>query len=546
MVRMNNRKVGLNSDKKTINIILGFLLIIILLKIASGVTEKVSEMITSYTNSNEINILSSYENSYMEDEVEKYAEKEGIDVNFEYMGDLDMVDELNRNSESYDAVWISNSMWLYMLENPYLYSDSKSISISPVVFGIKENKAKELGLTDKNVTNTDIMNLIKENKIKYVMNSVTQTNTGATAYLGFLTSLAGNPEVLTESMIHNESLINNLKDVFKGVSRVSGDESYLEEMFLKKDNYEAIIASEASLININKKLQSKNKEQLHLIYPTDGVAINDSAFAFIDNKENKEDNFLKIQNYLLSKNGQKLLENNGQRTWYGGTTTNANKKVFNKDWGIDTNKYLNVTRFPSKKVMTEALNLYIEEMRKPTHVVFCLDYSGSMYGSGYEDLTSAMEYILNREEAAKDKLQFSKKDKITVITFGNNIKNVWTTTGDNTSDLIQKIKDEKVEGGTALYAAIEKGLAELENESDDYTKTIIAMTDGEINIGKFEDLRDLYKSGSSKISEIPIYSITFGNANEAQLTHIATLSNAKVFDGTYDLLDAFKEVRSYN
>ena len=74
--------------------------------------------------------------------------------------------------------------------------------------------------------------------------------------------------------------------------------------------------------------------------------------------------------------------------------------------------------------MTEALNLYIEEMRKPTHVVFCLDYSGSMYGSGYEDLTSAMEYILNREEASKDKLQFSKKDKITVITFGNNIKNV--------------------------------------------------------------------------------------------------------------------------
>ena len=59
VVRMNNRKISLNSDKKTINIILGFLLIIILLKIASGVTEKVSEMITSYSNSNEINILSS-------------------------------------------------------------------------------------------------------------------------------------------------------------------------------------------------------------------------------------------------------------------------------------------------------------------------------------------------------------------------------------------------------------------------------------------------------------------------------------------------------
>ena len=45
VVRMNNRKISLNSDKKTINIILGFLLIIILLKIASSVTEKVMKLI---------------------------------------------------------------------------------------------------------------------------------------------------------------------------------------------------------------------------------------------------------------------------------------------------------------------------------------------------------------------------------------------------------------------------------------------------------------------------------------------------------------------
>ena len=72
------------------------------------------------------------------------------------------------------------------------------------------------------------------------------------------------------------------------------------------------------------------------------------------------------------------------------------------------------------------------------------------------------------------------------------------------------------------------------------------MTDGEINIGKFEDLRDLYKSGSSKISEIPIYSITFGNALEDELEDIASLTNAKVFDGKINLLNAFKEVRCYN
>ena len=98
-------------------------------------------------------------------------------------------------------------------------------------------------------------------------------------------------------------------------------------------------------------------------------------------------------------------------------------------------------------------------------------------------------------------------------------------------------------GSTALYNAIIEGLNILNNEDDKYTKTIIAMTDGAVNVGSFSDLKSKY----NKINkEIPIYSITFGSANERQLKEIADLSNAKVFDGKSDLLKAFKEVRGYN
>ena len=38
----------------------------------------------------------------------------------------------------------------------------------------------------------------------------------------------------------------------------------------------------------------------------------------------------------------------------------------------------------------------------------------------------------------------------------------------------------------------------------------------------------------------------FGSADESQLKDIANLTNAKVFDGRTDLLNAFKEVRGYN
>lgn len=495
-------------------------------------------------NSKTFTILSSYENKSMEDEIKKVAKEKKINVNFVYKGDLDIVSELNYSKEDYDAVWISNSMWFYMLDNPYLPTDSKSVSISPVVIGIKKSKAESLNLSNDNFTNEILLDLIKNKKISYVMNSVTSTNTGATAYFGLLNSLAGNPEVLTKEIIDDESLQNNLKDIFSGVSRVSGDEEYLSTMFINSDTYEAIIADESTLININKELNRLGKEELILFYPKDGVPICDSAFAYINNGYDKEEKFLELQSYLLSEEGQKSLEKSGKRTWYGGVSNNADKSIFNPKWGIDTTKYLNVTKFPSKDVMSYALNVYIEMLRKPNHSVFVLDYSGSMYGDGIEELKSAMEYILNYESASKDKLQFTEKDKITIIPFSSYVIDIFSTNnGKDTKDLLEKINSIDPGGNTALYDGIEEALKILSKEDESYTTTVIAMTDGAVNVGSFYDLKSYYKKLNLNI---PVYGITFGNAVEYELENIADLTNAKVFNGKEGLLKAFKEVRGYN
>ena len=532
--------------KKTNNMITIFMtvvMIIIAYFLLSSIFFSILRNSGNSDSSKDLNILSSYENADLEEDIIRYAKSKKISVNFKYMGDLEIVDELNNNSKAYDAVWISNSMWLYMLNNTYLTSENKSISISPVVFGVKKSKAKELNLMNDDVSLNDILNLITQKKLKYVMSSVTKTNTGATAYLGFVNALAGNPEILSVKHLENEKLIKNLTNLFSGVERVSGDENYLKEMFISNDEYEAVIADEASLININNLLKEKNKEELYFIYPTDGVAINDSTLGFISNDETKKDKFLTIQNYLLSDEGQEMLQKLGRRTWYGGVNSNADKTIFNPEWGIDTSKYLNVTKFPSKEVMTKAINLYIESLRKPTHVVFCLDYSGSMYGSGIDELVEAMDYILDYDKASEDKLQFSKYDKVTVIPFSSKVIDVWSADGQDTDLLRDKIKQEQVGGSTALYDAIIKGLEVLDNESDDYTKTIIAMTDGAVNIGTFNNLKKAYLDINKSI---PVYSITFGSAREKQLNQISQFTNAKVFDGKTNLLNAFKEVRSYN
>ena len=167
-----------------------------------------------------------------------------------------------------------------------------------------------------------------------------------------------------------------------------------------------------------------------------------------------------------------------------------------------------------------------------------------MQGSGYNSLVDAMHYILDYNQASEDKLQFSKHDKITILPFSSSVQAPWTTTnGMQTSDLIQKIYEKRPSGGTAIYGCSVEALRILSKESDDYTKTVILMTDGENTIGVKQNLEYAYRD----INEpIPIYSIMFGSAVEYELRDIAKLTNARVFDGRTNLLEAFKEVRGYN
>ena len=495
-------------------------------------------------NRNTFNIIASSSTKMMDDDIKKYAKENGFNVNIEHYGDLEIVDILNQNSKKYDAVWISNSIWLYMLNNTNLTTDSKSIIIDPVVIGINKSKANELGFINKDIYNKDILEAIKNGKLKYIMPSVTKTNSGATSYLSFLNSLAGNPEVLTSEMLNNQELQTNLIDLFKGVERVSGDEEYLKTIYLN-GNYNAMINYESSLIELNKELENKNKEPLYLIYPIDGVAINDMPFAYINNDLNDtktKEKFNKLQSYLRSNETRNKMEKLGYRSWYGGIKETDNN-VFNKSWGIDTTKYLKDMKYPSKKVITEAINLYIEQFRKPTHVVFLLDISGSMTGKGIKELKEAMNYILDYEKASKDNLQFSKNDKITVITFNGNVDKIYETRMSNETNLvIDDINNLTPKGTTNIYSPSVEGLKIL-NNNEDMTKTIILMTDGESNAGSYNELEKYYKNNNLTI---PIYSITFGSSNERQLNKIAHLTNGKVFDGKSGLLKAFTEVRSYN
>jgi len=493
-------------------------------------------------NDKTFSIIASSDNKILDNSIKEYAKKKGIDIHIQYGDTLDIIDELN-SGKKYDAIFVSNSIWLSMLDSSVVKTSSlRSTSITPIIFGIKESKAEELGLKNKKVYTSDILKEIEKGNLKFSMANPVTTNSGVSAYLEILSNLSGNPEVLKSSHLQDKKLKNELKQFFKGIKRTSGDEEFLEKSFINGD-YDAAFTYESSIININKQLQKEHKELLYAIYPVDGVAISDSPFVYIDNKnEDKKESFDLIQSFLLSSDGQKELLNNGRRTWYGGINKNAPKDIFNPNWGINTSEYITPIKYPSIAVIKEALDLYQTEFRKPIHVVFCLDYSGSMYGDGISELRNAMREVLTSDNTS---IKFSDKDKITIIPFESEIIDVWSTTnGYSKEDLLERIDNTSLGSATALYPAAIRATKILAKENmDEYVTSVILMTDGVANVGTFNDFEKSYKELEK---EIPIYSITFGYADEEELLEISELTNGKVFDGRTDLTSAFKKVRGYN
>ena len=255
----------MKNKEKTKSLIVTFVVLLILgymtISMLSDTNPKNNNSTNHRSSENTLYILASQENKTAQNIIEKYANDKGYKVEFEYQGTLEIMNTLNTKASEYDAVWLSNSIWGYMLNNSVSLANSKCTSINPVIFGIKKSKAEELGFVGKEIYTKDILSAISNKKLKFSMSNPTTTNSGASAYLGLVSTLAGNPEVLTSEMLNEEELRQEIKTLFTGLERSSGSEDFLEELFLNGD-YEAVVAYESSIININKQLVTKGKEPL--------------------------------------------------------------------------------------------------------------------------------------------------------------------------------------------------------------------------------------------------------------------------------------------
>ncbi|MGN0688281.1 MAG: substrate-binding domain-containing protein [Oscillospiraceae bacterium] len=503
--------------------------------------------IKGITGGETLRILSGSENEALEQILEDCERTTGVKIEMTYKGSVDIMRELKNGAPGYDAVWTASSLWLSLGDERHIVKHDESICTTPVIFGIKQSVAEKLGFTDGEASVKDILSVIEDDKLTFCMTSATQSNSGASAYIGFLYALLGKTYALTNDDLADPELREQITKLLSGVERSSGSSGWLEDMFLAGD-YDAMVNYECLIIDANRQLAQTDREPLYAVYPYDGLSIADSPLGYLDHgSEKKEEAFLKVQDYLLSDKAQTAIEATGRRISLNGVSE-QNKDVFNASWGIDVNRILSPITMPSADVLMNALNLWQSSFRKPSLTVYCLDFSGSMEGDGNSQLLSAMQQVLVEEYAEANLLQAADGDVNIVVTFDSDIMNVYTSDGSDAESLralYENVRREQIGGGTDIYkpAQYAVDLIHENYNASAYTAAVILMTDGASETYSKDDFKNFYLENGG---DIPVFSIMFGSAEREQLDSIARLTNARVFDGRQDLVSAFRSVKGYN
>ena len=506
-----------------------------------------------------IRVASGSENKEVADAVRQAAEQADVSVTVDYMGSLDIMDALRNKGHhagrDYDAVWPASSMWITLGDTGHLVKDRISTSTTPVVFGVKRSKAEALGWTNadgttKPVPTKDIMDAVKDRKLSFAMTSATQSNSGASAYMAFLTALRGGDAALAEADLNDASLRSSVKTLLSGIDQSSGSSDWLKDMLVNDpDSHDSMVNYESLVIQADKELTAKNKEPLLAIYPSDGIAVADSPLGYVDRGQGKERAFARFSTAVTSKTSKKLFEEAGRRTGADGSLaygrTAKVKDSFRGEWGIDTDtSVLKTIAMPSADVIERALGLYQTVLRKPSYTLWVVDYSSSMSGKGKSGAVKGLQAALDTDQARASHIEPGDDDVNVFIPFNERAKVEQTVKGRQTAPLLAAGEQKIAAGGADVYNALNVALRNLPDNRDDYTVAIVLLTDGRSKTSNRDAFERLYESEGKGV---PVYSVMVGDADRSQLDDLAKLSNGKVFDGRNgDLSGIFREVKGYN
>lgn len=255
-----------------------------MLRVLLGMILSLSVLACGQQPTRTLSIVSGSENKSLESLVKQLGRDQGVTVKITYLGSVDMARELQKGKAiAYDAVWPASSLWLASGDTQHVLKHSQSILRSPVVFAVKKPVAQQLGWIGQAVSVRDILAAAEAGMLRFAMTSATPSNSGASAYLGYLHAFVGNPEVLTREHLDKPEVQEHIKRFLGKVHRQTGSSGWLLELVLKHpDQFDAMVNYETLVIEANQQLVAQGQAPFYAFYPIDGLIIADSLLAYVN------------------------------------------------------------------------------------------------------------------------------------------------------------------------------------------------------------------------------------------------------------------------
>jgi Ca-activated chloride channel family protein len=532
-----------------------------------------------------LDIVSGSENKIYASDIQKWGCENKIQVVFYWKGSVDIARVLSDPAQyvNYDAAMAANSLWHRLGDEDNILRNEESIYTSPIVF-VAEGQTgitDELGWSGNTLELEQIVSAAEDGKITFGITSATQSNSGNNMYMAILDyarKQAGYEDspTLTEEMLQDQEVSGYVERVLSQVHRSSASTGFLGEVFERQyPELTGVFVYETIAIEAIRNLEAqgvKDDDLPRVYYVVDAVAEANAPLALIDHpdlSDAQESVFLDLQNWLLSDDGQMILFNHGARVRNLNTFSEAEiERVFSPETtGVDIDLVLMTAPIPREpEIIRSAMNFYQSEWRRGSCTAIVTDHSGSMndqveikteagrtlYTTGAEQLTDALGRLLDQDQAAEYYLQASAGDYLVVVPFTRDVDQadvveIWGSDRDTYQHNLSLINLVSFGGGTNMYEGIVFGLSYMRsNCTSEQLPAVIVMTDG-MSEGRLKSLEraweDFYEATGY---QVPVFSITFGNADVSQLEDIAELTFGDVFDGTKDLWTAFAKAKGNN
>ena len=481
-------------------------------------------------------IVSGSENESLQPLVQRFCREQHVTCVMRFEGSLDIGLSLRPGQTTdADAVWPASGLWIDLYQ-------------TPVVLGVRMSKARELGWIGRPVRMADILQAVDSGRLTFLMTSATQSNSGATAYLAMLATALGTTDSLTTAQLQDPRVADSARRMLHGVARSAGSSGWLGELYRRSAReghpYDAMWNYEAVIKETNDELRRNHQELLYAVYPVEGSAMADAPLGYVSRgqPERTQQFFHRLQTYLTSPAAQAEIARLGRRIPLGRVAPPRAEP----DWNFNPSRLITSISPPDPDVIREALTLYQVTLRRPSLTAICLDYSGSMEGRGERQLGEALNFLFTPARTSEVLVQWTPRDHVIVIPFNDDVISTVEASGDpaDQARVLSDLNKQRADGGTNMYACGRRALELMHPmlESGGYLPAIVMMTDGRSDDGMAQFM-DAWRGEGH---QIPVFGITFGDADRRQLDDLAEQTRARVFDGGQTLATAFRAARGYN